>query len=309
MEQIENKQEKMRQYLLGVLSGQEQAALEDEYLNSDESFEQMVAAENELVDRYVRSRLIARERQQFEHHYLAHPDRRERVDFARALHSRLDQHAASLVAEAGEKATWWQRVQDFFQVGNLQLATASAMALVMLALGIVSFYLLKRADSGSQQIALTVTPTIQPTPSVTAPPPPHLNQGPPSPALPSPTAYDKPAPVFASLVFVAGGLRGDDNVTTPHLSLSSKVDYARLQVKIRRQDYPTYQASLRSASGADVWSQQGLKSKINGDEETITITIPANKLAAGDYVLTLRGVTAKNEVDEVSKSPFRVERK
>lgn len=296
MELTENQREKIRRYLLGELLEPEQAALEDEYLNDDESFERMVAVENELVDGYARGRLTERERQQFEGHYLAHPDRRERADFARALRARLDQHAAA----AAEPVSWRRKLLDLFQTDNWQLGMASAMAVGLLTLGIGSYFLLKRSGPGLQKVAVSETPT----PSVPAPPSVQPPVGAPSPAAP-----EKPRPVFASLVFVAGGLRGEGDAATPQLNLSSDVDFARLQVRIRRLDYATYRASLRSAAGAEVWNQARIKSRVQGPEEIITLTIPANKLAAGDYILALRGVTAENEVDDVSKSAFRVERK
>lgn len=290
----------MRRYLLGALPEPEQTALEAEYLNDDDRFEQMVAVESDLVDGYVRGRLNARERRQFEDHYLAHPDRRERAAFAQALRAKLDQHAERT---AGERGSWLQRIRDFFQFGNMQLGMASAMAAALLALGIGAAYFLSRSGNHQQQVAMTETQ---------APPSPPVTPGPsvqPTAAAPSPAVPDKPRSVFASLVLVAGGLRGESETATPRLTLAPNVDYARLQVRIRRQGYPAYRASLRLAGGAEVWTEQRIKSTFRGGEEIITLTIPAGKLAAGDYLLTLRGVNADNEVDEVSKSLFRVERK
>ena len=66
MNVIETQRERMRQYLLGMLPEVEQTTLENEFLNDDEQFEQMVAAENELVDAYVRNQLTAEERRQFD---------------------------------------------------------------------------------------------------------------------------------------------------------------------------------------------------------------------------------------------------
>ena len=85
MAQPDRQTEVMRQYLLGALSEAEQAALEARYLGDDDAFEEMVRVEHQLVDSYVQGRLPPSERTQFEQHYLAHPDRRERVQFASAL--------------------------------------------------------------------------------------------------------------------------------------------------------------------------------------------------------------------------------
>ncbi|MBL8168425.1 MAG: hypothetical protein JNJ50_09740 [Acidobacteria bacterium] len=302
MKQTAEQLEKIRQYLLGALPEPEQTALENEYLNDDERFEQMLAVETELVDGYVRGTLTGRDLQQFEAHYLAHPDRRARTRFAQALHNKLNQQAAALAERPAQQISWWQKLQDLVQLGNLQLGLASAAALLLLSIGIGAFFLLRRDETDTQYTAVTETPS--PLPSVVVQPSVQ-----PTPASPSPSVPEKPRTVFASLVLVAGGLRSETQTTTPRLSLAPEVDYARLQVKIRRQGYPSYRASLSFGAGAEVWQKQGLKSNVRDAEEVITLTIPASQLAAGDYILTLRGVTKAGEVEDVSKSSFQIERK
>ncbi len=273
MKQTAEQLEKIRQYLLGALPEPEQTALENEYLNDDERFEQMLAVETELVDGYVRGTLTGRDLQQFEAHYLAHPDRRARTRFAQALHNKLNQQAAALAERPAQQISWWQKLQDLVQLGNLQLGLASAAALLLLSIGIGAFFLLRRDETDTQYTAVTETPS--PLPSVVVQPS----------VEPTPTS------------------------PTPRLRLAPEVDYARLQVKIRRQGYPSYRASLSFGAGAEVWQKQGLKSNVRDAEEVITLTIPASQLAAGDYILTLRGVTKAGEVEDVSKSSFQIERK
>ena len=104
MEPTSNSRRMIRRYLLGELPEAERAALEEKYFTDQVVFEQVVQTENELVDGYVRGRLAPRERAQFERHYLAHPERRERMLFAKTFLTKLDQ-AETAKAVAGESST------------------------------------------------------------------------------------------------------------------------------------------------------------------------------------------------------------
>ena len=300
MQLSESQRESMRKYLLGTLPEPEQTALEDEYLNDDEGFEQMVAAENELVDGYVRGQLTRQERRQFEQHYLAHPARRERVSFARALHTRIDQQPELSGAnrQVAERPAWRQKLLDVFRAEHWQLNWAAALALLLLALGIGAFYLFNRPAPNARDVVVRETP-MPTTPSPVTQPS----------VMPTPIAPDKPSPVFASLILTVGGLRGEGEGKNARVTLAANVDFVRLQLNIRRQDYPRYSILLRSGSGAEIWRRQGIKSKVGAAKEQLTVDIPANKLAAGAYLLTLSGVTKEGERDEIGKSSFQVARK
>jgi len=88
---LTNQEQIIQRYLLGELTEVEQEALEQRYFNDRLLFEQMVQAENALVDRYARGLLSPEVRDRFESYYLAHPKRRERARFAEALAAKLDQ--------------------------------------------------------------------------------------------------------------------------------------------------------------------------------------------------------------------------
>lgn len=74
-----------RKYFLGALSDNDRVRVEDECFSDVECFEEFTAAENDLIDSYVRDGLSDSERRQFELQYMTSPERRQRVDFARTL--------------------------------------------------------------------------------------------------------------------------------------------------------------------------------------------------------------------------------
>jgi hypothetical protein len=59
-------------------------------------------------------------------------------------------------------------------------------------------------------------------------------------------------------------------------------------------------------AGAEIFSQKGVKPVRAKAGAGFVFTVPAGKLESGDYVLTLRGVNPDGEIDELSKSLFRV---
>src|SRR5215471_2476644 len=65
----------MTEYLLGELSAEDRAKFEEQYAVNDDLFEELIAAENDLVDGYASGTLTDVERKHFEAHYLGTPRR------------------------------------------------------------------------------------------------------------------------------------------------------------------------------------------------------------------------------------------
>src|SRR5579885_2224513 len=101
----------LTRYLFGELSEPEQARLEARYFEDALAFERWTRLEAEIVGGYARGRLSPQMRERFERTYLADPNRRAHLRFGEALAAKLDQIAASRVADGAEEsgASWWQR--------------------------------------------------------------------------------------------------------------------------------------------------------------------------------------------------------
>ncbi len=87
---IDQRENLIRRYLLGELAEADQTALEQELLIDRGKFDQVWAAENELVDSYMRGEMSSANRKRFEGHYLASPLHRERVAIAEAFLADID---------------------------------------------------------------------------------------------------------------------------------------------------------------------------------------------------------------------------
>src|ERR1051325_3444781 len=322
----------IRRYLLGELSESEQAALEEKYFTDPQAFNQMLKTESELVDSYVRGQLSRRARERFEQSYLAHPRRRERVKFADALASGLDQIAASEMAgdQTVAGTSLRQRLLVSLRGRRLALGLSIALALLVMMSGIWFFIENRRlrrelaetqaarADQEQrerelqqqreheleQQVASERRRSEELTAELerlqrTQPQTPQTASSPTSPA----------GPAFVSLVLTVGGARGPDNGRAQTLIIPAGTAQARIQLNLKEKDYPSYRASLQMVGGEEVYSQEGIKPPVTKSGARFVLIVPADKLVAGDYILTLRGVRTDGEIDDVSKSIFRVEKR
>ena len=76
----------LRSYLLGAVSPQEAERLETLAIAKDNVAERLTAVENDLVDAYVRNKLVDQDLERFKTCYLSVARRRQKVEFAAFLH-------------------------------------------------------------------------------------------------------------------------------------------------------------------------------------------------------------------------------
>jgi hypothetical protein len=307
-------------YLLGELSAGEQTALEEKYFNDQKLFDRVLQVENDLVDKHARGLLSPETRGRFESHYLAHPTRRERAKFAAALAAKVDQSNAIAVASSTVAESWWSRLVA--PMRGMKLVWAYSIILLVLAAG--AFWFLIEDRRLHQELAKTeaeramqaqrehelkdqVESEQQRSQQLSAELD-RLRAGQQT-IQPSPTPTINSAPSFVSLALTIGSVRGVD--TGPHVTLviPEGTRQVRIQLNLKDNDYQSYQAMLQPAGAKEIFSRHGLQARTNKSGASLALIIHANKFATGDYILTLKGVTQNGEVEDVSKSLFRVEKK
>lgn len=96
--------ETMTRYLLGLLPEAEAEVCDEMSIINDEFAARLQAAEDDLVDAYVRGELAGHERTRFESYYLTSPRRREKVNFAQALQKFVDGAAPVAVEPTAAEA-------------------------------------------------------------------------------------------------------------------------------------------------------------------------------------------------------------
>jgi len=312
----------IRRYLLGELSESEQSALEERYFTDPQIFNEVLKTESELVDGYVRGQLANDVRERFEQSYMAHPERNNRVKFAAVLATRLDQPKEMVAREQinlplplGQKLL----ASLFGRRPTLKLSMALATLLVVLGGGLI-FVGIRQEQQAEAEAARVAerqrrereqaqqsaderrrAEELAAQQATVGPSPQQVSQ-----PTPSPEGF---APRSVSLALTVGGVRGGDVTKTPTLIVPSGTTQARLLLNLKENNYPSYRAALQTVAGVEIFIQTGVKPGRAKNGASFVFTVPANKLAAGDYILTLRGVNPDGEVDDLSKSLFRVEKK
>ena len=285
----------------------------------------MLRSESELVDGYVRGQLSAEAREQFEQTYLKHPKRRERVKFAEALVTRIDQNErAEPSAKPVGVISGWRRLMAL--PGRRPLLEFSlALASLLLVIGSVWFFLesrrsrqeltqaqLARADREArvreleQQVAAERQRTEELTAQLDRE---RLTQAQPPPQTGATPSTVRVLPAFASLVLTVGGVRGGETGKPATLVIPARTAEARIQLNLKQNDYAHYRVSLQAVGGAEIFSRDGLKPRITKSGASFTFIVPTGKFATGDYILTVRGVSKDGAIEDLSKSIFRVEKR
>lgn len=134
-------QTEMRLYLLGLLEPGERAGqFEERILTEEDYYEELLIAEDEVIDLYLAGRLPRAEREGFERHFLSTPERRQKLRFARALRGYVADHPAP----EPESARGWRAA--FGRLLSRPLHAAAVAALVV-ACAVVGWRVYVNSDS------------------------------------------------------------------------------------------------------------------------------------------------------------------
>jgi hypothetical protein len=255
------------EYLLGRASPENREAIEERYISDPDFLAEVEAVERDLVDQYVRGEMPEL-RAAFETGYLVSPSRREKVEFARALH-----------AAPARVRPWWK---------------LAAAAVLVAALG--SWFLVANRPESGQEQASTETPVPGGGPGA-APAP-----APPPPAPPAPPGTSAATPRVATVMLLPTLTRGSGS--TPMLALGEATE-VRVQLVLESAEYPAYRAAIRTAGGTEIWSGDRLIAGASDAGPTITLIVPAARFTSDDYLVRLEGIAANGSVEEIAGYYFR----
>lgn len=122
-------QARVRQYLLGHLSDEDQQNIEERLMTEDDLFEELEISKGELIEEYCAGELNESEHQWFEQHYLASPEGRQRHTFTLAL------NCLKRPIPDPKRVSWFDRLGFFFKTQPWAVASATA-AIVVAVLGV-----------------------------------------------------------------------------------------------------------------------------------------------------------------------------
>jgi len=306
------------QYLLGLLPEAE-SERPDELSITDDSFAaKLEAAENDLVDAYVRDELTGERLEQFRKHYLASPARREKVKFALALQEFGEPTALPAVEarpmDPGSAKRGW--LAGIFTMPAFQSGLAVATIVLLLLGGWLLFdnLRLRRQSAASQakqnELALreqelrgelesqrnAAKQTEQEMAQLRAAQQTHVEQPKPS---------ETGLPGLIATLFLTPQLRGGGQPTTVKIEPGTKSVAAHLTLE--PNDFPSYQVTLiDQASHRTLWSSGVVRARTTGDTKVLSITFPAKGLTLQSYALRVSGIAAAGASETISDYPFKV---
>ncbi|MFN7948217.1 MAG: hypothetical protein U0Z53_22900 [Blastocatellia bacterium] len=296
-------------YLLGDLPEADQVRIEDRAF-SDRAYRRNIEdAENDLIDDYVRGTLSETERRQFEHRFFASAERRRKVEFARALAQVVSANATEDTAEPA-RSRWRDVVTAFLRGLNPALQFSLAAATLILLAGL-SWLVIETRNLRSQVARLQAAEQTRQrqeeilreqarqestrSAELTAQLEREREQRGRSeePARrPERQQRERPAGAsfITSLFLLPGTARGGaerPKLIVPHTSRT-----VRLRIGLEREDeYRSFSVEIRTAQGREVWSQDHLRPRESRAGRVINVLIPGTAFSAGEYELTLRGMT------------------
>ena len=299
--------DRLTSYLVGDLSEKEQQAVEHEFFTDPAAFDLLIQTETDLVDDYVRGRLSRRLRRRFERHYLAHATRRERVELAHSLAAKIAERPSGPSARpVPRSARWYELLWPVDSPGRTLRAsvglTTAALVGCVVWLAVQNGRLRRELVQTEAARALAterernLQQQLSTAPAETSPNPerPH--------AVPMPTA-------IATLALAVHANRAPETgAAAPTLRITSETAQVRVQLDLDDSNYPAYRITVKPIGGVKIVAGEHLKPRRTRLGARLTAVLPADRLAAGDYLLTLSGEREGGATEDVSQSFFRVVR-
>ncbi len=301
-------EEIMIQYLLEELPPAWQDHFEEQFFTDKKSFEQLKLVEDQLVDDYVSEVLPAEQHARFESHYLTSERRHQKLKFAQTLVKTL----AELKLDTAEeiRPSLWERLGTAWKLPALRYSFAAFAVIAIVAGGwlfresqqepIQEQQLETKRASSATAPTLAEVPLATVTPSIVQP-------------IPSPSALSVPKPkqngvqpdAILSLVLSSSSLR-DADATAKTLAVTPNAKEVHLKLTLNGQEPDAvYRSVLETASGKIITTQPGLRRTKVGKEYFIVLKVPAQKLPANDYLLTL-SKKSDDKYEEVEDYQFRI---
>lgn len=298
------------QYLLGSLPEAETARLDELSIADDEFVSRLGAAENELVDAYVRGELSGDDLRRFSAHYLSSQRRRDKVAFADALRLREIREAAPAARAAAVKPARRSAAWRFLTISGPAPAWAfagvAALTLVAAAYLLVANRRLQQESTHPQSDRASLEDRVRDlqtrrerTRSVDAGVPKEPDGG--------GRARAKVEPLRLASLLLDPPTRGLGRVE--RLAVPPATDTVSLNLQLETDEFPRYRVSLKAAANdRTVWRADKLESTLEGDRRVIAVLVPAALLTPGRYFVELTGETRRGAAELLGTYAFEVVR-
>ncbi len=287
-------------YILGKASPEECRELEAEYPGNAELFEEMVAAENDLIDAYAGGQLSGTDRVRVT------SERRQRVEFAEAL---LDQIAAE---DAGiDKKT--KGLRAFLPAALNRWPTRMQFGLAALLLAMVAWsswvttqntHLRREIDKLRTSAAelqgkeRELQQQLEALSRKDKPGREHDEQ--------EQAATTHPAGPSSLAVLILHAEIPRSSGTQNILVLSSDTRLVRLRMEMEEHENLSFSASLENANGGVILQRKYLPVRVKQPGITVDLPLPAKILKSGDYIVNLTATLPTGTTETVNSYTLHV---
>lgn len=299
---------KIRDYLLGRLTAEEEASLEERYFADPDCVAEVWAVFAELSEQYLGGELAETERSQFENRLRRSPAMREMFENEKALfryaHVALPEAVrmeTSLASESSPPRSRW--FGPIVWRGNraFKFAALAAASALFVAGSWIVWQAKKTPPTNSDQLAaLREDDTAnKPTPQPSLHPPP--------PTQPPATTPNGNQATIATFFLPAQGFRSGAEV--PALTIPNEARTVRLELELASSDAARYSAALQSESNETIRKWEALSPRRSQPFNRIVLQLPAALLTDASYVLKVSSVAMANREAFTQQYRFTVKRR
>jgi hypothetical protein len=288
--------EQLVQYLLGLLPSEDAERLDEASIADDDLSARLRAAEDDLVDAYVRGTLIGETRTRFESHYLSSPRRRERVAVARTFVRTVDRAARQGQASKGAGSMGPKLVSTLAVAAMLCLVAAGALLFqtVRLSRGLTvaqndRVAVDRRARELEQQVTSLRSANAAATSELE-----RLRQS-------AATAVRETA--IALVLFPQ--TRSIDPLAT--LTIPPDAERLGFELRLESDDFSQYQVGLKDpAVNTIIWRSPWVASTTARGRSAVRVALPASVLKPQHYSLDLSGRRASAASEVIGSYAFQI---
>src|ERR1043165_1504025 len=286
---MSREQSLIRHYLLGTLDEKLQQLIEERILTDRRFRKRVLLIEDELFDEYVLGTLSSDERQRFDRRLLSTAEQVNKLETVRAYKNCATSMAAGLSLPTsthggGPSVGRWLRGRSHCR--SLMYGSAAAVALITLVgLAALVVQRLNRPAGDARHEREAVEEQLT-----------RLNAG----------QGIADASSALSVVLAPTAVRKVE--PNSPVTLSAGTDLIQFELQLLSGGHQSFEVTMQTPEGVEMFTVRGLRAASERGDEVVRLKVPARLLPDGDYLLTLRGISAEGRTDVGGEFFFRTQR-
>lgn len=323
MDQKAKTEELMTQYLLGRLSEEERAQVEQEFFANNEYFEELLSVEDALIDRYLLGDLSSDDREAFEGFLRSSPHQWQELGLARDLIDTVSKKSSSkkkgaLLPDLNSQTRPPLSLLARLQTRAQPLSTIALFVVLTLGLSLLAWnlYLLPRKMQAEAELEEAKRINLEMEQR-------NIEEKERSEKIAKELEEEKAKNKQAEQLIAQLQNPAQDVIVRIKLlpdamsrsagslkvvNIKPDVDKVQLLLDFKANaDYKQYSASIKSFEGNEVWRSNLLDSK-QLRRGSLVLMVPASVFSKNDYTVTLSGMSEERGAVEIADYSFRVDR-